>query len=142
MEELQHKYFTMVAIKSDDKYLFYRSNSWQTYLLPYYQTIADPEEERKEIKKELKDRFGFDVTLSLLTEETYEKYSYHDPDFPVKRIYTHRVYEGRIEEKIKKELFFLNGREYRWIPLRLLKNNEDFMKKNGDVYRMLTSEKP
>ena len=67
----------------------------------------------------------------------YSKFSYSDR---VEKYYEHTLFQAVINDipdNLQNSTFEIDGITYRWMTIHEMKENENIMKKNGDVIELL-----
>ena len=119
--------------KFSNRFLVYDDKRWECLLFLNYKQNPDNESFiRNRISSELKIE-PQDIDLSYLGQRIHEKYS---ESAKKNKVYCHRFYMASIRnypEEMRKDSFQCDGKEYRWMTLDELEQDDNVRKKNSDI---------
>ena len=119
--------------KFPNRFLVYDDKRWECLLFLKYKQNPDIESFiRNRISSELKIE-PQDMDLSYLGQRIHEKYS---ESAKKNKVYCHRFYMASIRnypEEMRKDSFQCDGKEYRWMTLDELEQDDNVRKKNSDI---------
>lgn len=132
--------YSLIAIKNEfdafpNKFLLYYDNVWNVYFFPCFQTVDNNEDNIKQkLSSNLKIETTNIVNVKFLKEESNQKK--WSQDGKIYKVYDHRFYQVTISEfpdNMKKDIFSIDGRKYKWMTFQEMRNNNNIKKKNEDV---------
>ena len=119
--------------KFSNRFLVYDDKRWECLLFLNYKQNPDNESFiRNRISSELKIE-PQNIDLSYLGQRIHEKYS---ESAKKNKVYCHRFYMASIRnypEEMRKDSFQCDGKEYRWMTLDELEQDDNVRKKNSDI---------
>ncbi len=142
MDKIRHKH-SLIALQDTfreypARFLVYWDNRWNCELLP--NCFTPDSDVLLNVKKDLSSKLKIPVQqidLHKVITTVYSKFSYSDR---VEKYYEHTLFQAVINDipdNLQNSTFEIDGITYRWMTIHEMKENENIMKKNGDVIELL-----
>lgn len=137
--------FSLLTIRDNyqnhnDRFLLLYDKRWKCYLLPYFSTSDNEQENQQKAIDFIRTNFSIaadEISIKTLGEKTHTKYSVSNERT---KTYKHTFYEIKIHSsnaKLIKKSFKIYDKRFKWFSIAEMQNNKRIMSTNSDVIEEL-----
>lgn len=123
--------FSLIAITNpEEKYLLKYDERWKCWLFPY---VRSEDNNLENVEAYIEELLKIELPVEYVAVAKHCKYSVSDE---VYKIYNHKLYRAKmytIPEGMQNETFQIGEKQYRWMSIEEMKQDDCIMKENDDV---------
>lgn len=123
--------FSLVAIRSENKFLQRYNESWSSWLFPFFRT--DKEDNKSHIDAQISKMFGEKLYTTFLKSAVHCKFSQKDLHY---KVYNHMLYEYKpqcLPNHMNSEYFEIDGEKYKWMTIEEMIMDDRIAEVNSDI---------